>query len=138
MTGTRMTSGQFAIGYVAVLVAVAVLDALWLGLVAKDLYKREMGSLMSDSVRIVPAALFYLLYPLAVVYLGLVIEPAGWREAMLRSAVLGLAAYGAYDLTNMSVIRGWPISLGLIDWTWGCVLTALAGLAGYWATWGRN
>ncbi len=138
MSGTRMSSGQWAVGYVAVLIAVAVLDAIWLGLIAKDLYKREMGSLMSDSIRIVPAALFYLLYPIAVVYLCLYVQPAGWIEAMLRAAVLGLAAYGAYNLTNMSIIRGWPISLSLIDWTWGCVATSIAALAGYGATWGRS
>ena len=133
-----MTAAQFAVAYGAVLIAVAMLDAIWLGLVAKDLYKREMGSLMAESVRTVPAVLFYLLYPLAVVYLGLFSAPAGWGEAMGRSAVLGLAAYGAYNLTNLSVVRGWPVSLSLIDWTWGCVATAVAGTAGYWASWGRT
>ncbi len=138
MTGSRMTLSQFGWAYVAVLVAMAVLDALWLGVIAKDLYRREMGSLMADSIRVLPAAMFYLLYPLALVYLALWNAPSGPVEAIVRSAVLGLAAYGAYDLTNMSVVRGWPVGLSLIDWTWGGVITALAGGAGYWAAWGRN
>ncbi|MCE9660712.1 MAG: DUF2177 family protein [Burkholderiales bacterium] len=133
-----MTPGRFALAYVAVLVAVAVLDAIWLGVITKELYKREMGSLMADSFRIVPAALFYLLYPLALVYLVLWHAPPSLLEAMLRSAVLGLAAYGAYNLTNMAVVRGWPVQLSLIDWTWGGVVTALAGGAGWWAAWGRG
>ena len=135
--GARLSAGQFAIAYGAVLVAVMALDAIWLGVVAKDLYKREMGSLMTDSVRIVPAAAFYLLYPVAVVYLVLAAEPSGWLEALMRAAVLGLAAYGAYDLTNLSVVRGWPVSLSLIDWAWGFAATSIAGMVGYWVTWGR-
>ena len=137
MAGSRITAGQFALAYVAVLVAVAVLDAIWLGVITKELYRREMGSLMADSFRVVPAVLFYLLYPLALVYLVLWHAPSSVLEAMLRSAVLGLAAYGAYNLTNLAVVRGWPVQLSLIDWTWGGVVTALGGLAGYWASWGR-
>ncbi|MEP7301973.1 MAG: DUF2177 family protein [Caldimonas sp.] len=138
MTGSRMTLAQFGLAYVAVLVAVAVLDAAWLGVLTRELYRREMGSLMADSFRVAPAVLFYLLYPLALVYLVLWHAPSGWGEAVLRSAVLGLAAYGAYNLTNLSVVRDWPVALSLIDWTWGGVVTALAGAAGYWAAWGRN
>lgn len=137
MTPSRMTPAQAGVAYLAVLVAVAVLDAVWLGVIAEDLYRLQMGSLMADSVRAIPAVLFYLLYPIAVVYLALWNQPTGWLDAALRSAVLGLAAYGAYDLTNMAIVRGWPVQLSLIDWTWGCVITTLAGSAGYWASWGR-
>ncbi len=138
MTVSRLTPARFGLAYVVVLVAVLALDGVWLGLVARDLYKREMGSLMADSVHVVPAILFYLLYPLAIVFLVLANAPAGWGEALLRSAALGLAAYGAYNLTNLSILRGWSLSLSLIDWTWGGVATAIAGAAGYRATWGRK
>ena len=137
MTGTRLSLAQFGLAYVAVLVALAVLDGLWLGLLAKGMYQREMGSLMADPVRIAPAAAFYLLYPLAVVYLALYGMPSGWVEAVAKSAVLGFAAYGAYNLTNLSIIRGWPASLTAADWLWGGLVTAAAGAAGYAATWGR-
>lgn len=137
MTPSRMTLARAGIAYVAVLVALAVLDAIWLGVLTQDLYQREMGSLMADSVRAVPAALFYVLYPLAVVYLVLWNQPASLLDAALRAAVLGLAAYGAYDLTNLAIVRDWPVGLSLIDWTWGGVVSALAGSAGYWASWGR-
>ena len=138
MSGSRLTLARFGLAYVVVLVAVALLDAVWLGVLTKDLYKREMGSLMADSFRAAPAILFYLLYPLALVYLVLWNAPSGWTEALLRSAVLGLAAYGAYNLTNLSIVRSWPVQLSLIDWTWGCVVSALGGGAGYWATWDRT
>ncbi len=138
MAGSRLSAGQFAIAYGVVLIVVVALDAVWLGFVAKDLYKREMGGLMADPVRIAPVLAFYLLYPLALVYLALFSQPAGWGEALLRSAVLGLAAYGAYDLTNMAVVRDWSVRLSLIDWAWGTVAATCAGGAAYWATWGRG
>lgn len=137
MITERLTATSFGLAYLAALLALAALDAVWLGVVTKDLYRREMGSLMADSFRIAPAVLFYLLYPLALVYLVLWHPPSGLLEAMLRSAVLGLAAYGAYSLTNLTVVRGWPVSLTAIDWIWGGVVTALAGAAGWWAAWGR-
>ncbi|MGZ5155144.1 MAG: DUF2177 family protein [Caldimonas sp.] len=133
----RLAPGRLVATYLAVLVAIVVLDAVWLGVLTDRLYQREMGSLMAQSIRIVPAVLFYLLYPLAVVYLALWNEPSGPVEAMLRSAVLGLAAYGAYDLTNLSIVRGWPVGLSLVDWAWGGVVTALGGGAGYRAAWGH-
>ncbi|MDQ2927027.1 MAG: DUF2177 family protein [Pseudomonadota bacterium] len=137
MPGSRLSAAQFGIAYGVVLVVIVALDAIWLGVVAKDLYKREMGDLMADSVRVVPVLAFYLLYPLALVYLVLFSPPAGWGEALLRSAVLGVAAFGAYDLTNMAIVRGWSVRLSLIDWAWGAVAATLAGGSAYWATWGR-
>jgi uncharacterized membrane protein len=137
MSGARLTAARFGLAYLVVLVVVIVLDAIWLGAVASGFYRREMGSLMADSVRVVPVAGFYLLYPLAFVYLVLFTAPAGPGEALLRSAVFGLAAYGAYDLTCLAIVRGWSLSLGLADWAWGGVAATLAGAAGYAATWGR-
>jgi uncharacterized membrane protein len=138
MTVSRMTPARFGLAYVVVLLVVFGLDAMWLGPLAGDSYKREMGPLMSGSVRVVPVVLFYLLYPLAFVYLVLFREPAGQREVLLRSVALGLAAYGAYDLTAMAIVPGWPIGLSLVDWAWGGLAAALAGAAAYAASWGRR
>ncbi|MDQ6685167.1 MAG: DUF2177 family protein [Pseudomonadota bacterium] len=133
----RLSLGQFGIGWLAALVAILVLDGLWLGFVARDLYKREMGALLAESVRVLPAVVFYGLYPAALVFLTVTTPPSGWPEAALRGAVLGLAAYGAYDLTNLAIVRDWPIRISLLDWAWGGVIGAAAAAAAYAATWGR-
>ena len=135
--GTRLSAGSFGFAWLAALVAMIVLDGIWLGLVAKGLYQREMGSLMADPVRLVPTVAFYLLFPVALVYLTLFNASSGWGETIIRGAVLGLAAYGAYDLTNLAVVRDWPIRLSIIDWAWGAVICAGAAAAGYAATWAR-
>jgi uncharacterized membrane protein len=109
------------------LVVMGVLDALWLGWLARDFYTRELGPLMANPVRIVPAALYYLLYPVAVVYLALTPLPAGRGEAVLRSAALGLTAFGVYDLTNLATLRGYSLSMTLVDMLWGTFATAVGG-----------
>ena len=85
-----------------------------------------------------PIVAFYLLFPAALVYLTLARAAcaAGARRS-LRGAVLGLAAYGAYDLTNLAVVRDWPVAISLIDWAWGGVICAAAAASGYAATWAR-
>ncbi len=129
---TRLTTAQFGLAYLVALVVMGALDAIWLGWLARDFYKREIGDMMVESVRVVPAALFYLLYPLGLVYLALQPAPAGFGEAVLRCAVVGLVAYGAYDLSNLATLRGWSTRLVMLDMAWGMVASAIAGAAAYW------
>ncbi len=133
-----LSIGQFGIGWAAALVTILVLDGLWLGLIAKDFYQREMGSLLAEQVRVLPAIAFYALYPAALVFLTVMTPPSGWPAAAVRGAVLGLAAYGAYDLTNLAIVKDWPIRISLVDWAWGGLIGAAAAAAAYAATWGRN
>lgn len=132
MPATRLTLIQFFYAYGVVLLVMGLLDAVWLGWLAIDFYKREMGPLMTDSVRVVPAAMYYLLYPLAIVYLALVPSQSP-GEAALRSLVLGLAAFGVYDMTSLAVLRGYTVKLALVDWAWGGFATLVGGSAAYLA-----
>jgi len=124
----RLTLAEFGLAYGVALVAMAVLDGLWLGWLARDLYRREIGDLMAGAVRLGPAALFYGLYPLGLVYLALQPAPTAVLDAALRAAVVGLVAYGAYDLSNLATLRGWSVRLCLIDMAWGTGASALAGM----------
>ncbi len=121
--------------YVAVVAVLAVVDFFWLGLVALDFYRKEMGALMLDKPRLEVAALFYMLCAAGITILA--VQPAlaagAWTRAVLFGAVFGLCAYGTYDLTNLATLRGWSIRLTLIDMAWGTCLTSLAALAGFLA-----
>ena len=54
--------------------------------------------------------------------------------ALLAGLVLGLVAYGTYDLTNLSTLKNWPLSVSLIDLAWGTVLTGAAATGGLLVT----
>lgn len=121
------------LAYFIALFTLSVLDGIWLGWLMRDMYAREMGSLMAESVRWLPATLFYLGYPLGVMALVLSPQPTSLGLALTKGAVLGLVAYGTYNLTGAAVIKGWSTQMALIDIAWGAALTAtMAGMAYYW------
>ena len=128
-----MSFTTYAWGYGAALVTVGVLDALWLGVIAREFYRSNMVAVAAKNFNVVPAALFYFLYPLGVLFIALTPPAQGWSEALTRSALLGLMAYGVYDLTNMATLKVWPVKLALVDMSWGTFITAMAGLAAYLA-----
>lgn len=124
--------------YLAALLVMGVLDALWLGVLARDFYRQEMGAQMVEQVRWLPAALFYFGFPAALVALALFPagQPLGHQVA--RAALVGLVAYGVYDLTNLATLRHWPVKLALVDTAWGTFASTLAGAAAAWVAqrWG--
>ena len=120
-------------GYGAALLVMGVLDAVWLGFIARDFYRREIGDLMAAEVHKLPAALFYFGYPAGLVALALQPLPEGPFMAARRGALLGLVAYGTYDLTNMATLRQWGATLALADIAWGTFASALAATAAYHA-----
>ena len=52
--------------YLATLIVLVPLDFLFLGVLAKDFFKSQVGPALGD-VNILPAAIFYLLYPVGIV-----------------------------------------------------------------------
>ena len=122
----------WALAYVAALVVVAALDALWLGVLAKDFYRTEMLPVAAAEVRLLPAAVFYLAYPIGLMALALLPSPGSLPEAVARAALVGLVAYATYDLTNMATLKQWSWGLALTDTVWGTFLSAAAGGAAYW------
>ena len=131
MTVPRTPFARFVAAWGVAFVVMAVLDGVWLGWLALDFYQRELGPLMADSVRIVPAALYYLCYPAAIVFLALTPRPTSLRSAALRSAALGLTAFGVYDLTNLSTLRGYSVAMTVVDMAWGTFASAAGGSAAY-------
>jgi uncharacterized membrane protein len=124
---------KLATAYAATLACFLSVDAIWLTQTTGWLYRPLIAPLLADSVALAPAVLFYLLYAAGIV--GLAIRPSGrWQDALARGALLGLVAYGTYDLTNHATLKGWPLAITLADMTWGTLLTALAALAGYLAS----
>lgn len=123
------------VAYVAVAVAFLAADALWLGVVARDFYRTQLGDLMSPNPNLAAAAAFYALYVAGVLYFA--VQPAlaagQWTTALISGALLGLVAYGTYDLTNLAVTRGFPTQMALVDMAWGAVLTAFAATVGFFA-----
>jgi uncharacterized membrane protein len=112
------------------------LDLLWLGIVAPTFYRGQIGHLMADKPTWWAAFLFYLVYTFGVWFF--VVQPglaahAPLRETLIRGALFGLVCYSAFDLTSQAVLKDWPVTLTVVDLTWGAILTTLVTWAGWWA-----
>ena len=125
---------RFVAAYVAILLAMAAIDLVWLGVVARKFYRDQLGTLMLDKPRLLPAAAFYLLYPIGILMFACM--PGSDAHSVLHASMLGAAfgffAYATYDLTNLAVLRNWPVQLTLVDIAWGSILTGLCAAAGTW------
>jgi uncharacterized membrane protein len=127
--------GRFLGTYGVVFLVLLVLDALWLGLVAKSFYQEAIGHLMTEHPRLGVAALFYIGYPLGVTLFAVWPHAGqpGLTTALMMGALFGLFAYGTYDLTNLATLKGWPVRMAVVDMAWGASVSAAGAVAGKWA-----
>ncbi len=120
------------VAYLASLVSLAAVDAVWLKLAYRALYQPRLGHLFAAAPSWVPIVTFYLLYAGGVTLfaaLPALRENAPLQRAFLLGAALGLVAYGTYDLTNQATMKAWPAIVTVIDLAWGALLTGTAALA---------
>ena len=117
--------------YLLTFVIFFVIDMVWLGLVAKNFYRRYLGELLSAKVNWPAAILFYLLFIAGL--LLFVIAPAQGKalQALWKGAFFGLIAYATYDLTNLATLSNWPLTVTLVDLVWG---TILGGAVSFFST----
>lgn len=118
--------------YLAGLLVHLVLDAIWLGAVARNTYKTHLGPLMRPRIRWGAAAAFYLVYGLGTLWFAAMPAAVSGTplQALALGGLLGLVAYGTYDLTNLATLRNWPVAMTVIDLAWGVVASAISAVAG--------
>ena len=128
MTPYLAAYGASALAFVAA-------DAVWLTLAGPRLYRPALGPLLADRLNGAAAVVFYLVYVFGVVALAIApaLRTGQWRSAAWSGLILGLVAYGTYDLTNQATLRLWATRLTVIDMAWGGVLTALVATLGFLA-----
>ena len=118
---------EFLKVYLLTFIVFMVIEGIWLTLVAKDFYKKEIGYIMSKSPKILPTILFSLIFVFGLVFF--VINPAlakdSWSYALLAGSILGLISYSTYDLTNHAALEGWPLKVTIVDLLWGLSMSAM-------------
>lgn len=126
---------RWLVGYVAIAAVFLALDATWLTFTSATVYRPALGPILASSPRLVPAALFYLIY-----FAGLMsfaVRPAlefhSWRHAGARGAAFGICAYATYDLTNQATLAVWSTRVTALDLAWGAAVSAAGAAAGFLA-----
>ncbi len=119
------------LSYFITLLLLIVFDGIWLSFVIKRFVTENIGHLMADSVKMGPVFVFYPLYALVITVL--VVLPAiqgdfsPWK-VLVFGGLLGLAAYGAYDLTNHATLKEWPFLMTVVDMSWGVTMTGVVSV----------
>lgn len=119
--------------YLKTLALFLVIDMVWLGVVAREFYSRQIGFLLTDNVNWAAAIIFYLLFVYGLVVFA--ISPALLAKSAVKALKLGglfgLICYATYDLTNLATLSGWPVLVTVVDMVWGTVLGGLVAYLSY-------
>ena len=126
---------RLGVPWIAGLVALILLDFLWIGLVASGLYRAQIGYLLNivdgRMTVNVPAAIA----TWAVIVTGVQIfvvprvsQTGPITSFLLWGALFGLIVYAVYDLTNYAVIKNWPLTVTIVDIIWGAFVCSMTTL----------
>ena len=125
---------RFLPAYLAIIVLMFVLDIVWLSMIAQPLYQQGIGHLMADKPNLLFAGLFYMVYVFGLVWFALMPNRhhRGIKNTFGTAAVFGFCVYASYDFTNLALLKDWPLSLSVIDITWGTFLGGVSAAFGKW------
>ena len=123
----------FLLSYITSTFIFLGLDFVWLSLTMAPLYKNKLGPLLLDKPNFMAAGVFYLLYGVGIAAFAVLpgLDQNSWFRALWGGALLGLLAYGTYDLSNLATLKNWSLSVSVIDMAWGTFATAMAALISY-------
>ena len=129
-----MTFPKIILSYFLTTIVFFAIDMVWLGFIAKNMYHKYLGTLLSEKVNWVAAIVFYFIFIIGIFVF--VISPSIEKQSASRAALLGaffgLNTYATYDLTNYATLKGFPLNIVFIDLAWGAVLTSIVSIAGYY------
>ena len=120
--------------YILTFIVFLVIDLIWLNFIAKNLYQREIGNLLLEDPKIIPAFIFYALFIVALLILVVVpgIEAESLTKTLLTGAVFGFITYATYDLTNLATLQGWSLKMTIIDIIWGTSVSTVMAYVGFY------
>ena len=121
------------IAYVVSLGVFLLIDLLWIGVIARNFYRRTIGNLLADKIKIAPTVIFYTFYVAILCYL--VVYPNVQNNNLIGAAVggalFGIVGYGTYDITNYALLKNWPLSVTIIDLIWGAFVSSTTAIIAF-------
>ncbi len=120
--------------YFASIFMMFILDLIWLSQLAKPLYTQGIGHLMAAEPNLLYAALFYLVFVFGLMWYAVKpnLQTKGVKPSFLAGATFGFFIYASYDLTNLALLKDWPLAMSMMDLTWGTLLSGVTASVGKW------
>jgi uncharacterized membrane protein len=129
-----MSITKIILGYLLTALIFFIIDIIWLGWLAKDVYQKYLGDFLSKDINWTAAVVFYLIFIIGISIFA--IYPAVEKRSLLRAitlgALFGFFTYATYDLTNLATLKNWPLGVVFIDILWGTLLCSLVSAAGFY------
>ncbi len=118
--------------YAVTFLAFVLIDLVWLMNAGVPMFRATLGDMILDQPRMVPAVLFYLLFPVGILYFASLpaLAARSLATAAVRGGAFGFFTYMTYELTNHATLRLWTWNLVITDTIWGAVLTAVSAVLG--------
>ena len=129
-----MNIKSILISYLLTFVVFLMVDMLWLGVIAKNIYQKYLGGFLADNVNWTAAVIFYLIFVVGISIFAIypAVNKGSVFNAIIMGALFGFFTYATYDLTNLATLKGWPLTIVFIDILWGTTLSAIVSFSGYY------
>jgi uncharacterized membrane protein len=121
----------YVVPYVVALVVFGIIDAGWLNTIGKMAYRPALADILLEDLRLTPAIVFYLAYPVGIVVFAVMpgLRSDSVLTAFSYALLFGALAYGTYDLTNYATLRHWTLRIAVIDICYGALASGIAATA---------
>ncbi len=118
--------------YIVTVLVFLALDVIMLKKVMYPMFSSNIGSMMLETPKMGPAAVFYLFYVAGVLWFASIpaLQSGQPAQAFLGGFILGLLAFGTYEFTNFATLRGWAVQMVAVDVVWGGILTGTSAWVG--------
>lgn len=119
--------------YLIALPVFLAIDMVWLTVIAKDFYAKQIGFLMAQSPNLFAALIFYLIFIAGLIFFVITpsLDKKMWTQALLAGALFGFVTYATYDLTNLATVKDWPLIITMVDLIWGMTISASVSVITY-------
>lgn len=124
---------RYIILYLATLLVILPVDFLFLGTLAKEFFRSQVGEMMGP-VQVLPAVIFYLLYVAGILIFTNADSTATWRSALAFGALFGLFCFSTFELTALALLKHWTWPVVIVDVAWGMFVTGTASALGLMLT----
>ena len=110
-----------------------ILDAIWLGFVARNFYAKYLETYLTENVIWLSAIIFYLIFNVGLLLFVILpsIEKNSYSILIFYSLLYGLVTYATYDLTNYATIKDWPLTVTIVDIIWGMFVAFASSSAAF-------
>lgn len=112
-----------------------ILDGVWLGVIMKKFNMNqlaEIGRIENGQFNVlIPAAVpvyFLMAFLVASFVLPKFNSTSSIGEVALWGAAMGFAVYGVFDLTNLAILKNYPVTFVFADMAWGTFAFAAASV----------